>query len=44
MNITDEMLEVEILTEQLKDTKKNKRFWQMEIVKFERLLMEALDN
>lgn len=41
---TNEMLDVEILTEQLKDAKQNVRFWKMEIVKFERLLAEALEK
>jgi len=39
---TEEMLDIEILTEQLKDAKANVRFYKLEIVKFERLLAEAL--
>lgn len=41
---TEEKLDVEILTEQLKDAKANRKFYEMEIVKFERLLAEALAN
>ena len=42
MKLTDEMLEIESLTEQLQEAKKNERKNRNEIVRLERELAEAL--
>jgi len=42
MKLTDEMLEIESLTEQLQEAKKNERKNRDEIVRLERELAEAL--